>query len=788
MNHLEKTTLAVSVRALIEHSLRTGDLEMTFFGTARPLEGGRIHRLLQKSRPEGYEAEVIVSRTVETDTLVLRIGGRIDGVLITADGTVIEEIKTTTRSLDDVVAAENPLHWGQAQCYAFMYAAGHGLSSLIIRLTYYNLDTGEALSTDRRYTLADLEAFFSTLTENYLSWAVRLAEWKNLRNESIANLIFPYDDYRPGQRRMAEGIYRTIRDGGQLIVQAPTGIGKTVAALFPAIKAIYGGHTDIIFYLTARTTGKTVAEKALDDLRGAGLRLKSLTLTAKERICFMPESACNGEECPYARGFFDRVGAAIGEVFDHDAMTRETVEDIARKHEVCPFEFSLEAALNADCIICDYNYAFDPRICLRRFFEEGNGEITLLVDEAHNLVDRARDMFSAELMKEPVLGLRRSVKNDLAAVHRALGGINTELVALRKRCEAAKAPLVDRDIPDKLPQKIRRFTAAAERWLAKNIGAPYRDDLLDVYFTANTFLRVAERYDERYATILTRDGKDLTVRLFCIDPSVQMREALARVCSTVFFSATMVPTNYFRNVLGLDMSAPGIILPSPFPPEHLHILCANRISTLYRDREKTKESVTHAIAALVTGRKGNYLVYFPSYEYMTSVHQVFHENYPAVETLVQSPGMTESERGLFLDRFRHDNDSTLVGFAVMGGIFGEGIDLTGDRLTGAAIIGVGLPGLSPERGIIRDYFNTLNGSGFEFAYMYPGINKVLQAAGRVIRSENDRGVILLVDRRFGSNRYRSLLPNEWDIETIFDDKGISDSLSSFWNTVGRIIR
>jgi DNA excision repair protein ERCC-2 len=549
--------------------------------------------------------------------------------------------------------------------------------------------------------------------------------------------------------------------------------------LYPAIKAIPEGNAGTIFYLTARTTGKSVAEKAIEDMRIGGLRLKSLTLTAKERICFRPGSACSPDECEYAKGHFDRINGACTELFERDSFTREAIEESARKHRVCPFELSLEMALFSDCVIGDYNYAFDPRVYLRRFFEEECGTYTFLVDEAHNLVDRARDLFSATVEKGTVLALRKCLKGGTASIVKSLTGMNAVLHTHMKRCAGSENGIVDTEPPKSLITKMRNFTAAAERWLAKNIPSPFRDELADVYFAVSGFLKTAERYDERYVTLFTPHGKNLTVTLFCIDPSARMSEALDRCRSAVFFSATLVPMAYFRDILGIGGEARELILPSPFPPENLLVLIADRISTLYRNRDKTSGGIARSIAALVGGRPGNYLVFFPSYAYMTTVHDSFAAMNPDIETIVQTQGMTEQERDSFLGRFNHDNAASLVGFAVMGGVFGEGIDLIGERLGGAVIVGVGLPGISPEREIIRSYFNEHGGRGFEYSYMFPGINKVLQAAGRVIRSETDRGVVLLIDERFGTARYRSLLPVEWVSATVDDNDDIRKQIVAF---------
>lgn len=770
-----KQELHIAVRTLVEHTLRCGDLEFEFVGGARPADAIRAHQLLQKSRPATYKAEVPVSYQVDTDRFRLIIGGRIDGILSEPAGVVIEEIKTTTRPLDRFTQTDHPLHWGQIKCYAFMVAAGQALEAVDARLVYYHLDTGETREIRRGFEAAELEAFFESLIARYIRWAEAIIDWHRVRDDSIRELDFPFDAFRPGQRRMAVAVFRAVQAEKNLLVQAATGIGKTMAAVFPSVKAMAQQHHPKLFYLTARTTGQRIAEKALDLLRAGGLKLKSLTLTAKDKICFNPESACNPEECEYARGHFDRIGEALNEFLHLDAFTRETVQQVGARFRVCPFEFSLELALWADCIICDYNYAFDPRVFLRRLFLEEIGDYTFLIDEAHNLVDRSREMFSAELTKQAFLNVRRALKNDLPQIYRRIGKINSWLVQMRRTCEEGRRS--QKPPPQDLYPLLRGFLKATESWLAQNIKAPFRDDLLNLYFAVCGFMRVGEYYNECYATCYEPTEADFKLKLFCIDPSGHLREALARSRAAVFFSATLTPPDYFRKILGCDQSADWISLPSPFPPDNLALFVSNRVSILYRDRNRTREEVSRILGVLTDQKPGNYLLFFPSYEYMQQIYYRYRKERPDVQTIVQTPAMAESERTAFLQCFDRENAVTLVGFAVMGGIFGEGIDLVGERLSGAGIVGVGLPAITLERELIREYFGD---NGFEFAYLYPGITRVFQAAGRVIRTGTDRGVVLLVDRRYAGLRYTSLFPQQWQPIPVHSEQQFAQELQRFW--------
>lgn len=767
----EKPVLTIAVRDLVAHVLRSGDLSFSFSGPARTVEAIRAHQRIQHRRPAGYLAEQAVSHDADSARFILRVGGRIDGVFPDAAPPLVEEIKTTTGELVSASEAENPLHWGQLKVYAYIYAFGRALEAVDARLTYVQLETGKTLRLERCFSFSDLEAFFDDLVRRYIDWASTVIEFRKIRDRSLSQLVFPYPTYRGGQRQMAVACYRTIRDGGHLLVQAATGIGKTMATLFPAIKAMADIPAGKIFYLTARTTGRMAAEKAMAELSGAGLLFKSLTLTAKDKICFEKERDCAPDECDFARGHFDRINAAVDDLFGSCAFTRQAIEATARRHRVCPFELSLEMSLLADCIICDYNYAFDPRVYLRRFFDGEPGQHIFLIDEAHNLVDRSRAMFSAELSKQTMLDVRRSLRDRLPNVYRQLGKINRWMLDARKMTESTgdrqPAALADSDggtcraealPPEAILPLLRVFMRQADRWLAKNEKTGFRKPLLDLYFEVSAFMRIAELYGGNFATLYRTDGRDLSLKLYCIDPARHLAEGLNRSRSAVFFSATMSPLPYFRQLLGCSTEARFLDLPSPFPSRHFQVFIADGVSTLYRRREETKQRVADFLGAFVQRAAGNYLLFFPSYRYMQAVHALFRRRYPSIDTLDQQPGMTEQEREDFLRRFRSGNQNTLAGFAVMGGIFGEGIDLVGNRLSGAAVVGVGLPGICLERELIRTHFAD---TGFDYAYTYPGINRVLQAGGRVIRSEQDRGSLLLIDSRYATFRYRCLLPEHW---------------------------
>ncbi len=776
---------SVSVRSLVEFVLQSGDLSPGVFQTRdRAQAGTRGHKRVQDARPEGYQTEVEISLLVEAGDLPMEIRGRIDGLFADQKPVIIEEIKTTTLPLDLLSEDHNPLHWAQAKCYAHMLAQQENLSEVSIHLTYYQLDSKGEKTFEQDFTADELEAFFNALTRSYLVWFSKVRERQMQRDQSIQALDFPYDNYRPEQRDMAVAVYKNIRANDRLYAQAPTGVGKTIATLFPAVKAIAQGFADKIFYLTAKTPGRLVAEESLDDMRQAGLQFKSVTLTAKEKICFCPPVNCDPDECVFARNYFGKVKTALAEIDQHDAFDRPRIEQLAREYEICPFEFSLDLALWMDCIICDYNYAFDPRVYLRRFFDFSTDSYIFLIDEAHNLPDRARSMYSAELDKKTVLGLRRALKGHLPVLVKKLSAINNFLLEKRKACQAEDLDaLVEHEPPEKLLKAIWEFSQKAEDWLVKNQPTEFRQELLDFYFSCNNYLRTAEYFDTFYVSYFERRGKaDLKAKLFCLDPAPMLVAPLERSQATIFFSATLLPLDYFKKLLTGSTDHPARAFRSPFPVENVNLLIHNRISTKYRQRADSYAPIASLIETICGAQMGNYLVFFPSYAYMTAVLELIKERLPEGQLLIQDRGMTEKERETFLAQFSTDNSETLIGFAVMGGIFGEGIDLVGERLIGAVVVGVGLPQLGFERDLIKGYFDKHNGSGFAYAYQYPGFNRVLQATGRLIRTETDRGIIVLIDERFTHARYRRLVPEHWRrCQVIQSESEIQDHLENFWS-------
>ena len=789
---MTNSVVKISVRNLVEFVLRSGDLSAAFGGSSRMAEGSKIHRKIQQAQGQEYEAEVSLAIVVERPEVSLQISGRADGIITekTEAGltqVTIDEIKSVTAELEDIEEDYNLLHWAQAKCYAYIYARQQGLTQVGVQISYCQVDSLAIKVFKKEFSLDELTTFFDEIIKQYALWAERLGNWTEARNGSAQLLEFPFPQFRQSQRQLAVAVYTTLTKGRKLFAQAPTGTGKTMATIFPAIKALGLGQVEKIFFLTAKTITRELAEEAVARLRQGGLQCKTLSLTAKDKICFMPEAACTPEECQYAKGYYDRVNAALADCWQTEAFTRETIEEIARKHILCPFELSLDLAWWADIIICDYNYVFDPRVYLKRFFYENNSDYCFLVDEAHNLVDRARDMFSAQITKQSFLEIKKKINHELPRLAKAAGKINSYLLQAGKLCvetSAVEEPdyYVTTALPTDVLSPLRAFMELAEKWLAKNEQASFREELLELFFAVNAFIRTSEMYDERYVTYCEKQDKEVTLKLFCVNPSELLRQAVKRGRAAIFFSATLTPLAYFAEVLGGEEEDGQLIVPSPFSPDKLELLIADTISTTYKTREQTYDVIVDSITAAISAKNGNYLVFLPSYRYMAEVYDRFVAKNPAIQVICQTGEMTEGERTEFLQRFSEDNAATLVGFAVVGGVFGEGIDLAGERLVGAVIVGVGLPKICLEREIIKKWFDENNRQGFEYGYVYPGMNKVLQAAGRVIRTEQDRGLILLIDSRFAQPRYRRLFPPEWrGAISVKSAAAIADKGEDFWD-------
>ena len=779
----EVKIVRISVRDLVEFVLREGDIDNRKIGMSDKdvmAMGGRLHRKIQRQMGSDYHAETAMKFQIPCGEFDLRVEGRADGVIIKGDTSevIIDEIKGILRDLSLIEQPVN-VHLAQAKCYAYIYAKQHSLREIGIQMTYCNLDTEEIRRFLSHYTYEALECWFEELISSYEKWARFQIKWEEKRNSSIRLVEFPFS-YREGQREVAAAVYRTILRKKKLFLQAPTGVGKTISTLFPSVKAIGEGLGEKIFYLTAKTITRTVAEQAFRILGEQGLQMKVITLTAKEKICKCEETECNPVSCPYAKGHFDRVNDAVYDlIMNYNEITRDVIENQSEKYMVCPFEMSLDVSLWVDAVICDYNYAFDPTAHLKRFFSENAGKkYIFLVDEAHNLVERGREMYSARLYKEDFLELKKMMRVKEPILSKKADEVNRQFLLLKRECEEYRVL----ESVSHLAIKLMNLLAEMERFFEKSSESDKRDQVLELYFKVREFLNIHDILDENYVIYseYQQDGRFM-VKLFCVNPAVNLQAYLEYGIGTVFFSATLLPVRYYKKLLSIETDDYAIYADSPFPKDSRLLLIGRDVSTRYTQRgPEMYRRIASYIVGAADAKKGNYMVFFPSYRVMEEVHSVFSEKCGKISSAVQSPFMSEEDREVFLKEFDEIREESFVGFCVMGGIFSEGIDLPEDKLIGVIIVGTGLPQVCNEREIVKQYFSGIGSDGFEYAYLYPGMNKVLQSAGRVIRTEKDRGLILLLDERFSTGRYRELFPREWSNARHCTAESLTSYMQEFW--------
>ena len=868
--HME---VRISVRGLVEFILRSGDIDNRKAASPENAmqEGGRIHRMIQRRMGPSYQAEVSLSHVYDAGEYEIVVEGRADGIITEYAGhpmpesagklpqkeeqsgmeekaadsvetppaltpgqeqsvqkltVTIDEIKGTYHDLKKM-RGPVPVHLAQAKCYAYIYATQKKLSDIRVRMTYCHMETEEIRYFHEEYLYEELRIWFEELMEQYRKWADYQFAWQKCRQASIKEMEFPFP-YREGQKELATYVYQTIYHKRKLFIEAPTGAGKTISTVFPALKAMGEGLCERIFYLTAKTITRTVADDTINLLRERGLKLKSVILTAKDKICFMRGPAdgnplqtqyadgvvngekgvfarpnqpeCNPAACPYAKGHYDRVNEAMYELLTHaDNFTRERIEEYARKYQVCPFEMCLDMSLFADAVICDYNYLFDPHVYLRRFFAEGvRGEYIFLVDEAHNLVERGREMYSALLCKESFLELKRTVKAYDERIAKNLDKCNKEMLALKRECEGCQVV----EETDALVRALMRLGAAIEDYLEDHDDSPVRADILSFYFEVSHFLEMYELADENYVTYseLREDGSFI-VKLFCVNPAGNLRSCMRRGRSTILFSATLLPILYYKTLLGAEEGDYEVYAKSVFRPDKLGLYIGSDVTSRYTRRGDAEYyRIASYIHNIIEKRQGNYMVFFPSHSFLQRVFEIYRKYFneeETVECILQESHMNEESREAFLNRFRGNEDCdlqrliqmdiemeeerSLLGFCVMGGIFSEGIDLKNDSLIGAIIVGTGLPQVCNERELLKKYFDGWGENGFNYAYRYPGMNKVLQAAGRVIRTVDDFGVVALLDERFLSPAYQRLFPREWQEKVVVTVDQIGRKVERFWD-------
>ena len=783
--NLEQPCIRISVRNLVEFILRHGDIDNRTGGADKEAmqQGGRIHRKIQRQQGAEYRAEVSLKYQIACDGFILSVEGRADGIIELPKRVVIDEIKGVFKDLKRLKEPQL-LHLAQAKCYAYIYAEQKNLEEIGVQMTYCNLDTEEIRRFQEVYTRAELKKWFEELVSEYEKWARYQMEWRAKRNASIKTVEFPFE-YRDGQKKLVASVYRTILRKKKLFIQAPTGVGKTMAAVFPAVKAVGEELGEKIFYLTAKTITRTVASQAFEILRKQDLKMKVITLTAKEKICFCEETICNPDACPYAKGHFDRVNAAVYELLTStDEMSREVLEEQARKWNVCPFEMALDVSQWVDAVICDYNYVFDPNAHLKRFFGDGvKGEYLFLIDEAHNLVERGRTMYSTSICKEDFLKIKKLVKYGEPKLVSALENCNKQLLELKRECDGCQILNSVSHVYIKLLSLMTKL----EEFIEDCKDEVIRKGVLEFYFGIRNFIYIHDRLDENYLIYseLSEEGK-FYLHLFCVNPAGCLQEYMGKGNSTILFSATFLPINYYKKLLSAAKDDYAIYAPSPFQSSNRLLLIARDVSTKYTRRTPREyQRITDYILRFIQAKTGNYLIFFPSYRMLEDIRDYLEQSAycrTSVDLYMQESSMSETMREEFLSHFQDTPVRTTVGLCVMGGIFGEGIDLKDSRLIGAVVVGTGLPMVCTQNELFRNYFDGKKGTGFNYAYRYPGMNKVLQAAGRVIRTATDRGAILLLDERFLQNSYQSLFPREWFPYDVVSAESIGKHLSDFWDS------
>ncbi len=858
---LPKEEIRVSVRSLVEFILRSGDIDNRHQHSSENAmqEGSRIHRMIQRRMGAEYQAEVSLRYTHPTEDYLLIVEGRADGIIDTEKETVIDEIKGTYRDLTKM-KAPIPIHVAQAKCYAYMYGLKSERSEIRVRLTYCNIDTEDIRYFYEDYTFLELKSWFDHLLAAYGKWADYMCKWRKIRQSSLEQLQFPFP-YREGQKELVSYVYQTIYHQKKLFIEAPTGVGKTISTIFPTLKGMERGMCEKFFYLTAKTITRTVADDTIALLRENGLHLKSVILTAKEKICFAEKTECNPEKCLYAKGHYDRVNDAIFELLTkEESFNREIIEEYAGKYQVCPFEMSLDMSLFADAVICDYNYLFDPHVYLKRFFSEGTaGKYTFLIDEAHNLLERGREMYSATLVKENFLQLKRELqqtvvseiqkKTDKLGIRGQLTldmtdvsseCVGKEVKSNKDRLHSGKSILVKQGYAERIIyhwEKCNRELLSMKRVCADyrlvegiddfinvllrlyNVISEYmeeqeeeplaiKEQLLEFYFEVGHFLDIYERVDENYVkyTQLSEDDTFL-LKLFCVNPGNNLKECMQRGKSSILFSATFLPIQYYKWLLGGCEEDYEVYAKSVFRPEKRALYIAKDVTSKYTRRsDEEYYNIARYIEEIVRSRKGNYMVFCPSYAFMQRIYELYMKyfNVENAECLIQQDYMTEEDREIFLARFQgneacdlhsqidmdieiEEEQTSLIGFCVLGGIFSEGIDLKKDSLIGAVIVGTGLPQVCNEREILKKYFDEKGQNGFDYSYRYPGMNKVLQAAGRVIRTVEDVGVIALLDERFLQFAYQKMFPREWEAFDIVSVDDIAEKLERFWDSWSKYV-
>ncbi|MEZ2351015.1 ATP-dependent DNA helicase [Caballeronia sp. RCC_10] len=757
MRTVPEPAYTVAVRALCEFTAKQGDLDLRFTPTPTAQEGVAGHLTVTGRRPDGYQKEI----TLSEDYGPLRVRGRADGYDPASNR--LEEIKTHRGKLESMPQNHRHLHWAQARVYGHLMCRKLALESIDIALVYFDIVAQtETVLVGTQSALA-LKEHFDAQCERFIAWAEQEVQHRTARDASLTALAFPHATFRPGQRALAEGVYRAAMSGRCLVAEAPTGIGKTVGTLFPLLKAWPAQQLDKIFFLTAKSAGRQLALDALTTLGASTQRpLRVIELVARDKACEYPDRSCHGDSCPLARGFYDRLPAARTAALERAQLHRASIAEVAREHAVCPYYLSQELSRWGDVIVGDYNYYFDTSAMLFALAEANRWRVAVLVDEAHNLVDRARGMYSATLDQATFNAMRRTAppafKRTLARVARAFSDTSREQSAAGIEYAAHDDP------PAKLLNVLGQAVSAMTETLAEQPDV-FTPDVLRFYFDAVQFTRIAERFGSHSLFDIALSGKRNAV--FCLRnviPAPHLAPRFARAHSVALFSATLTPAHFYADMLGLPATTVRIDVDSPFTVDQLDVRAIANVSTRFRDRERSVDRIADLIAGQYARAPGNYLSFFSSFDYLTQVASAVAERHPSIPCWQQSRAMSEAAQQAFLARFEPDGRG--IGFAVLGGAFGEAIDLPGTRLIGAFVATLGLPQLNPVNEHMKARMHDAFGEGYAYTYLFPGLQKVVQAAGRVIRGPQDRGVLFLIDDRFARAEVRRLLPAWWNVNIV----------------------
>jgi len=746
----------IGVRDLAYFIHQSGDLTTEFFSNHDMLAGSRAHDFLQSQYGNNDKAEYYIKREISYLGKTYILDGYIDGVLNEDETIIIEEIKSTTKDLDEITIEYHKEHLAQAKIYAYLYALENNMDVINIRLTYISIVDYDLKSFDMIAKFEDLEDFTLNTLEQYISWLNMLDNSKNLRNETLETIKFPFESERPGQRTLMKATYQALTNNEILYCIAPTGIGKTMATMFSALKTLK--ENDKLFYLTAKGSGKNAPLDAIRILSKKGLKIKAIDITAKKKICNAKMGHCNPDECPYTKGYFEKLNQATREIFDnYDIFSEDIILDITNKYKMCAFEFSLYLSYYCDIVIADYNYAFDPVAHLIRYFEDDSYKPKVLVDEAHNLVDRSKDMYSAmineidiRVLRAKLNGYKPSIRNDC---NKAL-----EILDSYREYLTTNTTLFETSMNNDLNVILRNLFQKCDQIFEENKKIKDKDLALESYFKIMDFLNISEIFSETHRMIIKLVNDEISINYFCLDASKFILDTIKNsIYGIVFFSATLYPIEYHANLITAG-EGKYLELDSPFNPNNLDIIINSKISTKYKNRIDSIDSIIEAIEIVTKSKSGNYIVFFPSYAYMNMVVEQITE--PDYEMIIQKNNLSELEKNEIITKFK-TTTNTKVGFFVMGGVFSEGIDYIGDALSGVIIVGVGLPLICDENNLLKDYYENTYQNGFNYAYTYPGFTKVIQAVGRVIRDYNDRGIAILMDERFMYNEYQNLMPKHW---------------------------